>query len=353
LCPVFCLFQASKPSPLSSAGSESQRADAEFTAPSNHQDLQFQHSIFLIFHYSIEKPLTRLFFAMNDHQSLRTFDGAVAIITGGASGIGRALGETLSMRGAKVVLADRQFDIARNIAAGIRDRGGQANAEELDVTDFRGVNRLVESTFQNLGRLDYIFNNAGIGIVGEARLYELEDWYRVLDVNLRGVIHGVQAAYPIMLRQGFGHIVNTASFAGLFPYPLFVGYCATKHAVVGLSTALRIEAAAAGVRVSVLCPGPVRTQALIDGGKFGKILQPIPLDALKRMVDRQHPMLPEQFANQALRAVRRNRAIIVIPSRWQLLWWLYRFSPSLGLYFGSKGLKFAKRMIERSMPKNS
>src|SRR5262249_46172547 len=133
--------------------------------------------------------------------------------------------------------------------------------------------------------------------------YELEDWDRVLNVNLRGVIHGVQAAYPIMLRQGFGHIVNTASMAGLIPAPLVVGYCATKHAVVGLSTSLRIEAAAAGVRVSVLCPGVIRTPALIDGGKYGKLLQPIPQDAQKDLFDRQRPMSPERFAEQALRAV--------------------------------------------------
>jgi NAD(P)-dependent dehydrogenase (short-subunit alcohol dehydrogenase family) len=188
--------------------------------------------------------------------------------------------------GAGVVLADRQVALAEEVAARIRENGGQAIAEELDVTDFQETRRLVESTYQGAGRLDYVFNNAGIGIIGETRLYELADWSRIVDVNLRGVIHGVQAAYPIMLRQGFGHLVNTASFAGLFPYPLAVGYCASKHAVVGLSTSLRIEAAAAGVRVSVLCPGPVRTPALLDGGKYGKILHSIPPEDLKAMVDR-------------------------------------------------------------------
>jgi short-subunit dehydrogenase len=148
-----------------------------------------------------------------------------------------------------------------------------------------------------------------------------------------------------MLRQGFGHLVNTASFAGLFPYPMAVGYCATKHAVVGLSTSLRIEAAGAGIRVSVLCPGPVRTPALVDGGKYGKMLQPIPPEALKAMVDRQHPISAERFAEQALRAVARNRAIIVIPAWWKLVWWLYRLSPSLGLYLGQKGLAIAKRAM--------
>jgi NAD(P)-dependent dehydrogenase (short-subunit alcohol dehydrogenase family) len=285
------------------------------------------------------------------NDSVRFFEGAIAIVTGGASGIGSALGEALGRQKARVVLADRQLGMAEEVADRIREKGGQAAVEELDVTDFPATRRLVESTFQAAGRLDYVFNNAGIGIIGETRLYELEDWSRLVDVNLRGVIHGIQAAYPIMLRQGFGHLVNTASFAGLCPYPLAVGYCATKHAVVGLSTSLRIEAAAAGVRVSVLCPGPVRTPALLDGGKYGKILQSIPPEALKEFVERQYPISAEQFAERALRAVARNRAIIVIPSWWNLAWWLYRVSPSLGFYFGRKGFAIAKKSLERPPPK--
>jgi NAD(P)-dependent dehydrogenase (short-subunit alcohol dehydrogenase family) len=291
---------------------------------------------------------------MNRDVSLRTFEGAVAVVTGGASGIGRALGEALAGRGARVVLADLQVDLAQAVAARIRESGGHATAAPLDVADFAATNRLVQDTFRTEGRLDFVFNNAGIGIQGEARLYELEDWYRVLDVNSRGVIHGVQAAYPIMLRQGFGHIVNTASFAGLVPAPLVVGYSMTKHAVVGLSLALRIEAAAAGVRVSVLCPGVIRTPALLDGGRYGKLLQPMPRDAQQEIFERQHPMPPERFAQKALRAVARNQAIIVVPSWWRVIWWLYRLSPSLGLRLGAWGrrtyLETAKRAVAHQPP---
>jgi NAD(P)-dependent dehydrogenase (short-subunit alcohol dehydrogenase family) len=286
-------------------------------------------------------------FPMKSDSSLRTFAGAVAIVTGGASGIGRALAEALARRGAWVVLADLQVDLAEEVAARIRDSGGRATAEKLDVTDFPATNRLVQSTFQSAGRLDYVFNIAGIGIVGEARYYELEDWYRVLDVNLRGVVHGVQAAYPIMLRQGFGHIVNMASAAGLWPSPFVVGYCTTKHAVVGLSTSLRIEAAAAGVRVSVLCPGVIRTPALTAESRYGKVLPPIPPEVLRKLVERQRPMRPERFAEQALRAVAKNRAIIVIPMLWRIVWWLNRLSPSIGFYLGRKSLEIVKRTMER------
>jgi NAD(P)-dependent dehydrogenase (short-subunit alcohol dehydrogenase family) len=287
---------------------------------------------------------------MKRDDSLRTYQEAVAIVTGGACGIGRALVEALARQGARVVLADRQGELAREVATRISENGGQVIAEELDVTDFAATQRVVHNTFQSEGRLDYIFNNAGIGVVGEARLYEIEDWYRVLDVNLRGVVHGVQAAYPLMLRQGFGHIVNTASLAGLLPAPFVVGYCATKHAIVGLSTALRIEAAAAGVRVSVLCPGAVRTQALIDGGKYGKMLLPVPPEVLKAMVDRQHPIEADRFAEQALRAVAKNRAIIVIPSWLRIVWWLNRLSPTFGFYLGRKVLETTNRTVERVPP---
>jgi NAD(P)-dependent dehydrogenase (short-subunit alcohol dehydrogenase family) len=287
---------------------------------------------------------------MEHVDSLRTFEGAVAIVTGGASGIGRAIGESLARRGAQVVLADLQVDLAKEIAARIKENGGQATAEALDVTDYPATSQLVQNTYQSSGRLDYVFNIAGIGIVGEARYYAIEDWYRVLDVNLRGVVHGVQAAYPIMLRQGFGHIVNMASGAGLWPSPFVVSYCASKHAVVGLSTSLRIEAAAAGIRVSVLCPGAVRTPALIGEARYGKVLPPLSPEVLQKLVERQRPMRPERFADQALRAVAKNQAIIVIPSIWRILWWLNRLSPSLGFYLGRKSLEIVKRSMERPPP---
>jgi len=271
---------------------------------------------------------------MTQDNRLRTFEGAVAVVTGGASGIGRALGEALARRGAHVVLADRQAELAEEVAAALRATGGRASAADIDVTDFPATERLIRQTAESQGRLDYLFNNAGVGALGEVRYYERADWDLVFDVNLRGVVNGVQAAYPLMLRQGFGHIVNTASSAGLWPSPTIVSYCAAKHAVVGLSTALRIEAAAAGVRVSVLCPGVVRTPIMEAGGKYGKVLQPLPTDFMRRNMERMRPMPPERFAAAALRAVARNRAIIIIPSWWKLFWWLNRLSPSIGLYIG-------------------
>src|SRR5688500_1348694 len=110
---------------------------------------------------------------------LRTYKDAVAIITGGASGIGRALGEELARCGAEVVLADLQTELADEVAAGIRAKGGKARAVGLDITDFSAVGRLVHDTMAASGRIDYLFNNAGIVVAGEAHHYELQDWNRV------------------------------------------------------------------------------------------------------------------------------------------------------------------------------
>ena len=282
---------------------------------------------------------------MEHASALRIFDGAVAIITGGASGIGRALSEALGRRGASIVLADRQMALAQEVAAGIRERGGQASAVELDVTDFTAVDQLVRATAQAQGRLDYMFNNAGIAIGGEVRVCHIEDWAAVLNVNLHGVVNGVQAAYPVMLSQGYGHIVNTASMAGLLPMPAAVSYATTKHAVVGLSKSLRVEAAPYGVRVSVLCPGFIRTPILY-GGKYGKQLQPIPPEVQEKFIRQYRPMDPAVFAEKVLDALARNKPLIIVPGWWRLLWWLSRLSPALEFSLAQRGYRSARRAMQ-------
>jgi NAD(P)-dependent dehydrogenase (short-subunit alcohol dehydrogenase family) len=278
--------------------------------------------------------------------NLRVFEGAVAIVTGAASGIGRALSEALARRGASVVLADVQAPEVAEAAASLRAAGRSASASALDVTDFASVSRLVRQAAEEHGRLDFFFNNAGIAAGGEIRDHTVEAWNRVIDVNLRGVVHGVQAAYPLMVRQGFGHIVNTASMAGLMPSPLTASYSATKHAVVGLSKALRAEAAGFGVRVSVLCPGVIRTP-LLSGGRHGIFVGVIPEQQQRamflRQFERMRPMDVGVFAVKVLAQVARNRAIIVVPAWWKLLWWLDRLSPALSLVVARRLVDSARR----------
>jgi NAD(P)-dependent dehydrogenase (short-subunit alcohol dehydrogenase family) len=257
--------------------------------------------------------------------------GKVAIITGGASGIGAALAKELAKGGAELVLADRQLDLAESVAAAIRAGGGKATASELDVRSLPSMTRVVEDTVTRCGALDYFFNNAGIGVGGEMDRYTQSDWDDVIDVNLRGVTHGIQAAYPVMVRQRSGHIINTASMAGLVGAAGEGSYTATKHAVVGLSKALRVEARRHDVRVSVLCPGAIRTP-ILTGGKFGRLnFVGLSDEKMLEMWAMLRPMDVDVFARKALRAIARNEAIIVLPRWWKAFWYIERVSPEVSM----------------------
>lgn len=280
--------------------------------------------------------------------TLRTFGGAVALVTGAASGIGRAISEALASRGAHVVLAD--IDDAEPVARQIGDRGGRASARHLDVTRFADVQQLVGRTVQELGRLDYVFNNAGIGVAGEIADYTMDSWERIVGVNLMGVVHGVQAAYPVMLRQGFGHIVNTASMAGLTYSAGMASYATTKHAVVALSQALRAEAQSRGVRVSVLCPGVIRTPLLLGGrhGIFvGSMSEAGQRALFQEFFERFRPMAPAVFAEKVLDQLARNKSIIIVPGWWRIFWWLARLSPALSLLLARKTFERGRELLQQ------
>jgi NAD(P)-dependent dehydrogenase (short-subunit alcohol dehydrogenase family) len=208
------------------------------------------------------------------------------------------------------------------------------------VRSYPSFERAVAEAVQQSGRIDYLFNNAGIGVGGEVESYTLDDWNDVFDVNLRGVVHGIQAVYPIMIRQHSGHIVNTASMAGLVTTVGQASYTATKHAVVALSKALRVEAERHGVQVSVLCPGAIRTP-ILTGGQYGRILVAgLSDEELLKFWEQLRPMAPEVFAERALRAVLRGDAIIVVPAWWKAWWYLERLSPALSM-------RTAKVMLKR------
>jgi NAD(P)-dependent dehydrogenase (short-subunit alcohol dehydrogenase family) len=255
--------------------------------------------------------------------------GKVAFVTGGASGIGAALATKLVAKGAEVWIADRQVGLAQELAQRLQGGGGRAHAIELDVRSYPSFDRAVAEAVQRSGRIDFLFNNAGIGVGGEIDSYTLDDWNDVFDVNLRGVVHGIQAVYPIMIRQHSGHIVNTASMAGLITTVSQASYTATKHAIVAISKTLRLEAERHSVQVSVLCPGVIRTP-ILTGGKYGRNEGVSDKDLL-RLAEILRPMSPERFAERALRAVLRGDAIIVVPSWWKALWYFERLSPALSM----------------------
>lgn len=261
------------------------------------------------------------------------FEGKTAIITGGASGIGRAVGAEMVRRGARVVLADIDGDRAKQAAAEMASSDGDADSARLDVTDAAATRDLVREVAASHGRLDYMFNNAGVSMVSEVRDMTLDDWRRMIDVNLLGVIHGVLAAYPVMIEQGHGHIINTASIGGLSPFVLAAGYVATKHAVVGLSTSLRCEAKWLGVKVSVVCPGFIDTP-LKDTLTYRNIDKETAINALPFALHSA-----ERCALDIVHGVLRNKAIIVVTPQAKALWWLFRTSPGLYLWANSLAAK--------------
>ena len=251
------------------------------------------------------------------------YRGKSAIVTGGASGIGRSLAKLLIEQGAHVLIADVVG------AEGAPQELGCEGAE-LDVTDKDAVKRCVEDFAQSQGGLDYIFNNAGILVVGDARHMSYEDWDNVININLKGVVNGVFAAYPIMIHQGYGHIVNTGSLAGLLPSPTAVPYCASKFAVVGLTQSLRAEARRYDVKVSAICPGFISTP-MADNSKFvGGMNREKSNDSVKFVGGY---ITPDELARRALKGVARNQALIVIPTKIRILASLLRRLPELGTLF--------------------
>lgn len=257
---------------------------------------------------------------------MNTFTNKTVFITGGGSGIGRALAILLASRGALVCVADINLAAARNVS---EECGNSAIAVSVDVSDASALKASIESFTADHGRLDYIFNNAGIGIGGETDEIPISAWRHIVDINVFGVLNGVLAAYPIMVEQGFGHIINCASLAGLGPAPLLSPYALTKHAVVGLSTSLRIEAATRGVKVSVLCPAAVETPILDsqNPGQFNIKWSPNLRRFLTALAGPPYPV--DKCAQDALVAIGKNKGIIVLPWRARMAWRMGRISPAL------------------------
>jgi NAD(P)-dependent dehydrogenase (short-subunit alcohol dehydrogenase family) len=266
----------------------------------------------------------------------------IAIVTGGASGIGRAIATALVLRGDTVTVTDLDKEGAEKVAGRLSEHGS-AYAAELDVTDSEAVGALYRSVKEQHGRLDLVFNNAGIAVGGMTDELTLDHWNKTIDVNLRGVVHGVHAAYPIMLAQGHGHILNTASLAGLVPAPMMLPYTTTKHAVVGMSLALRAEAAGRGVRVSAICPGFVDTPLLDNANpdlpetETGKHARQLALRVQRSLYT------PEALARDVLRGIEKNQALIVAPASGRAAWRGVRLSPGGAVRIAGREVRRMRR----------
>lgn len=194
---------------------------------------------------------------------MRTLDGAVAVITGGGSGIGRATARSLADCGARLVIADINAQNAVRVADEIVDAGGEAAAIVCDVGDDRAFDALSAFTLRRFGAVDIVMNNVGVLTSGRPEHLPVGEWQRIINTNLMSVVRSNAVFLPLLLAQRRGHIVNTASFAGLFTYSYDrMPYAATKAAIVQISEGLRLYLHPQGIGVTVLCPGPVATDIM-------------------------------------------------------------------------------------------
>lgn len=200
---------------------------------------------------------------------MNDFAGKVALVTGGSGGIGRAAALLFAARGAAVVVASRSVEECERTVSMIEAQGGQALFIRTDVTSEAQVETLVRDTIARLGRLDFAFNNAGAQPVPAPAAEQMEDdWDHMLAVNLKGTWLCMKHELRHMLQQGHGAIVNNASISGLVGIATWPAQCASKHGVVGLTRAVALEHARAGIRVNVVCPGAIETDMLkgLTGG---------------------------------------------------------------------------------------
>ena len=177
----------------------------------------------------------------------------IIAITGASSGIGAATAELLAERGAQVVIGARRGDRLEALAAKIRAAGGSVLVQPVDVTDQDSVDQFIHAAVTRFGRLDVLVNNAGLMPLSPLAALKLDEWNRMIDVNIRGVLHGIAAVLPIMQQQGSGQVINISSIGGHAVYPTAAVYCATKYAVLAISEGLRQENDK--IRVTVISPG--------------------------------------------------------------------------------------------------
>jgi NAD(P)-dependent dehydrogenase (short-subunit alcohol dehydrogenase family) len=254
---------------------------------------------------------------------MEELSGKVAVVTGAASGIGEALARRFAEEGMRVVLADVERDALARVA---RDFGQDALAVPTDVSRLADVEALARATVDKFGAVHVVCNNAGVAAAGPCWEVSDADWQWVLGVNLWGVIHGVRVFVPLMIRQGTeGHVVNTASMAGLISGPMNGVYSVTKYGVVALSEALHLDLALAGSRVktSVLCPGWVNTR-IADSDRNRPASAPLPSwqpnDPNMEQVIRQmlaSGLAPDRVAGLVVDAIRAERLYVLTHPEWK------------------------------------
>jgi NADP-dependent 3-hydroxy acid dehydrogenase YdfG len=186
--------------------------------------------------------------------------GKVVVITGASSGIGEATARLIASSGAHLVIGARRTERLEALASDIRADGGSVIVKPLDVTDLEQMNAIIEEALNHYGRVDAFVNNAGVMPLSPLEAMKIEEWNTMIDVNIRGVLHGIAAGLPVMKNQGFGHFINIASTGAYEVTPTASVYCATKYAVRAITDGLRQETAGQGIRVTLVSPGVTQSE---------------------------------------------------------------------------------------------
>lgn len=234
------------------------------------------------------------------------FKDKCCLVTGANSGIGYAISEALLEKGAIVFMAGRNLESLESAAKNLEAYSGKIRISLVDVTKQPEVDKAVQDMVAQEGRIDFLFNNAGIGGTMPTVDATIEHWKSIIDVNLWSVIYGINAALPVMRLQGGGHIVNTSSIAGLVPFPFQALYCTTKYAVVGMSESMRYEFAEECIHFSVTCPSAV----------VSRIWKKPILGPVHEEVEAPEDAIPaEEAARIILEGVAEKKGIIVVPEQ--------------------------------------
>lgn len=272
----------------------------------------------------------------------------LVVITGAASGIGRAMAKAFAEQGARLALADINAAGLDDIAQELKPRYGSVYTQVVDVTKRDQVEDLCSKVYEKFQRVDVLCNNAGVGWGGRFEDWTLEAWEQIVAVNLWSVVYGCHYFYPRMIAQGGGgHIVNTASGAGLFPLPMMSAYCCTKFAVQGFSESLRSEAALHGIGVTSVCPGIIKTNIITNGKMFTSTARSTSAEIFKRIdaFYAKRNYTPDRVAAKVIKGVQQNRAVVPVAPETYVSDINHRLSRGLAIRLNQFGYRLALKWL--------
>jgi NAD(P)-dependent dehydrogenase (short-subunit alcohol dehydrogenase family) len=276
---------------------------------------------------------------------MKSLNGKIVVVTGAGSGLGRAIADYFARKGAVIVVTDINITSANETLDRIKEKGGNGIVLQVDVSKVEQVEKMISFTIDKYGSIDFLFNNAGAAINGEFKDMTLEHWRKMMDVNFWGIIYACKSIYPIMIKQGYGYIINVASFAGLIPGGLMASYSTSKHAAVGFTLNLRSEAKQYGIKVIALCPGYLETPMHESALNVSDYV--IEHDKKYRAKKHNWPK-PEDCINHMMRGVMKNKCIVVSPRKQIPFWWLNRLFPSFVPLIWSRVIKIMKKKYKQN-----